>query len=324
MTSAATGQAQRNILTVTVNPALDVSTAVPAVTPEHKLRCEPARREPGGGGVNVARVAKRLGADVRALVVVGGATGSALVSLMEAEGLEVVPIAVDSETRQCMAVTERSTGRQFRFVLPGPPINRDTVEQLQTALAELAELDDGGRPLVVVSGSFPPETEPGVLRDLLQRLDFADVIVDTSGPALAEAMSAGVFLVKPSARELAAIVGRPLDTEADVVAGVREVMAGSSVGAVLASIGAGGAMLVRRDGDAVRLRAPTVKVRSAVGAGDSLVGALAVGLSRGDGLAEAAALGVAAGTATTISEGSALCAPATVEELLPLVGIENV
>lgn len=319
--SSVEGRTARAILTVTVNPALDVSTAVAAVTPEHKLRCEPARQEPGGGGVNVARVASRLGANVRAVVVVGGPTGSTVVALMEAEGLDVVPVVVDAETRQCLAVTERSTDRQFRFVLPGPAIDEVAIGRLGD---ELDGLSGGARPVVVISGSFPEGTEAGALSELIERLRLTDVVVDTSGAALAEAVRSGVFMIKPSARELAAVVDRPLVTEADVIAAAKEVVADSSVGAVLASIGAGGAVLVQRDGRSVRLRAPAVRVRSAVGAGDSLVGALATGLARGEELVAAAALGVAAGTAATLSEGSGLCASADVQRLQPLVAVEDV
>ncbi|MGI9596695.1 MAG: 1-phosphofructokinase family hexose kinase [Acidimicrobiales bacterium] len=311
----------RPIITITLNPALDVSTAVDVVTPEHKLRCDAAVREPGGGGINVARVCDRLGAEVTALTVVGGAVGRQLVSLLEEEGITTVPVASDDETRQCFAVQERSTDRQYRFVLPGRPLDLALIDAVGEAVCRLVALlrDRSAEPLVVMSGSVPPETEAGAVERLISAFQPADVIVDTSGPALVEALRCPVLLVKPSARELQSVVGRRLDDESQILAGAKEVLAGSAARALLVSVGAGGAMLVRHGGDPVRLRAPAVRVRSAVGAGDSLVGGLTVGLSRSYDLQRAAALGIAAGTATVISAGSGLCAAADVDDLLPLV-----
>lgn len=313
---------RRPIVTITVNPALDVSSSVEVVTPERKLRCAEPQREPGGGGINVARVATRLGAVVEAVAVVGGPTGEAVVTLLEAEGLRVTPVTVEAETRQSLAVTERSTDRQFRFVLPGPPLDSPTVTRI---LSTLALSQAGAVPLVVVSGSVPPGTPAEAVTRLLVPLaeSGADVIVDTSGTALRTAAESGVFLIKPSARELAALVERTLATEQEVTLAAQEVVERFPVGAVLASIGAGGAVLAIRSSAPLRLRAPAVQVRSAVGAGDSLVGGLVVGLGRGDTLPSAAALGVAAGTAATLTEGSGLCTSTDVDRLLPLVTTDN-
>ena len=320
--TAKAGRGHRPIVTITLNPALDVSTSVDVVTPEHKLRCSVPVREPGGGGINVARVAGRLGADVTAIVVAGGAVGHQLVSLMETEGLRARPVGLAAETRQSFSVAERSTDRQFRFVLPGSAIDRATLEAVIEEFRHLPQRS--ADPLVVISGSVAPETGPGIMEQLVAGLQPADVIVDTSGPALLEALRCPLLLVKPSARELASVVGRPLVTEADVLDAAREAFADAAVGALLVSVGAGGAMLITGEEKPVRLRAPTVRVRSAVGAGDSLVGGIVVGLARGYDLRRAATLGVAAGTAAVLTDGSELCARADVDELLPLVATEEI
>ncbi len=309
---------RRPVITITLNPALDISTEVGIVTPEHKLRCEPAAYEPGGGGINVARVARRLAADAVAVAVLGGSNGQRIVDLLDQEGVTVAPVMLQADTRQSFSVTEQSTGRQFRFVLPGPPLDDATID----AVIEQARQAAVAEPIIVVSGSVPPGAPPGATTRLVEALaaiEGAQVVVDTSGPALREALAAPAMLIKPSARELAALVDRSLDTEADMTRAAVEVVEDSSVGAILASIGSGGAILARKGDDPVRLRAPTVQVRSAVGAGDSLVGGVAVGLSRGESLVQAAALGVAAGTAAVCTEGSELCDADHVEMLLPLV-----
>lgn len=313
----------RPIITITMNPALDVSTSVPVVRPDHKMRCEPPISEPGGGGINVARVAKRLGAQVRAVTTAGGATGQLLLELLGTEGLHAIPVAIEGETRRSFSVVEGTTDRQFRFVLPGPGVDAGTIVALGEVLRqEIPPIEPEGRsPVVVISGSMPPGTPPGTIEAIFDSLAGTDVIVDTSGPSLVEGLRCGPFLVKPSVRELSSVVDRALLDEREVQAAAEEVMSESPTGSLLVSMGSGGALLVRSSGDSVRLRAPTVRVRSAVGAGDSLVGGLAVGLARGLDVVDASALGVAAGTAAVLTEGSGLCRKADVEAFLPVVTI---
>ncbi len=107
-------------LKFTINPAVDISTSVPVVQPAHKLRCEEVRRDPGGGGINVARVAMRLGADVLAAFTVGGPIGDHLKDLVKQEGIRSLTIPIRNDTREDFAVVETETGQQYRFVLPGP------------------------------------------------------------------------------------------------------------------------------------------------------------------------------------------------------------
>ncbi|MGF1598023.1 MAG: 1-phosphofructokinase family hexose kinase [Acidimicrobiales bacterium] len=305
------------LVTVTLNPALDVSTTVDAVVAEHKLRCAPPGYEPGGGGINVGRVARRLGVDVGAVVVAGGPTGERLLALAATEGLRTVAVATVGDTRQSFTVSETTTGRQYRFVLPGPALAPGTVDEVVAAIVNLAP----GR-CVVISGSVPPGTPAGVVASLVEALPGVDVIVDTSGPELVRALTSPAALVKPSARELASVVDRELRTERDIIDAADEVFASARVRALMVSIGPGGAYLVSRDHPPTRLRPPSVKVVSAVGAGDSLVGGLATALCRGDDLISAAVLGVAAGTAAVMTPGSQLCTATGVAELVDQVRVE--
>jgi hypothetical protein len=115
--------AMTDIVTLTMNPAVDLSTSVDKVVAVHKLRCSPARRDPGGGGINVARVATRLGADVKALYPRGGETGALLRRLIDGEGIASLAVHVAGETREDITVLEEDTGEQFRFVFPGPKLS---------------------------------------------------------------------------------------------------------------------------------------------------------------------------------------------------------
>ena len=112
-----------DILTITANPAVDLSTSIESILPIRKLRGTSQRRDPGGGGINVARVIKRLGGEASAVYPVGGAMGALLRELLDGEGVASQTFAIADETREDFFVSETSTGQQYRFILPGPRLN---------------------------------------------------------------------------------------------------------------------------------------------------------------------------------------------------------
>ncbi|MEZ5374994.1 MAG: hexose kinase [Acidimicrobiales bacterium] len=305
------------IVTLTLNPALDITTSVDVVSHTHKLRCGPASTEAGGGGVNVARVADRLGATALAILPLGGANGTRLARELDLEGVMHADIGCEGETRESFTVNELSTGNQFRFVVPGEPLDADTLQRCRDEV--LAACADAK--CFVISGSMPGGVPDGYITELIEAVAAlgVDVVVDTSGPALLEAIMAPSRVVKPSARELCGAVGRELFTEYEIQGGLVELMASARCGAIVVSIGAGGAMVLDQDGRFVRFRAPSVRVASAVGAGDSMVAGMAVELARGGSVDDAVHLGIAAGTAAVLTAGSELCRPADIESLHHLV-----
>ena len=304
-----------SIVTLTFSPALDVATSVPVVMPSSKLRCEVPRTEPGGGGINVARVAQRLGVDAVAVAPLSGDQGRQVIDELTAAGVGVEAIETGQPIRQSFSVTEDSTGRQFRFVMPPPQLEQDVVDHCITATCRLGK--DAG--CVVVSGSIDLPDVVGALQTIVKAVAPTPVIIDTSGAALRAALNSGARLVKPSARELSGVVGRPLDTEVDVIEAAVATAENSDIGGVLVSIGSGGAVLARAGETPVRFRAPTVQVRSTIGAGDSLVAGIATALCRGALLNDAICLGIASGSATVLTDGTELCDAEVVAELLPLV-----
>ena len=124
------------VLTFTPNPSIDVGASTERITPEHKLRCTDLHRDPGGGGVNVARVLQRLGTDCLALVPAGGAMGRLLQHRLDEEAVPAIVLEIGGETRESFTVLERTSGREFRFVLPGP---RLTEPEWQAGLDALAQ-----------------------------------------------------------------------------------------------------------------------------------------------------------------------------------------
>lgn len=283
-----------------MNPALDITTSADVVRPTDKIRCAGARYDAGGGGINVSRVASVLGVPASAVFPAGGSTGGQVEKLLAEAGVpsRVIPIA--DSTRESFTVNERTTGKQYRFVLPGPQI---TPEEQAQCLDELRAAAASAE-FVVASGSLPPSVPP----DWYQRV--ADIcratgsllVLDTSGGGLTHVTS-GVFLLKPSIRELRECVGRDLVTEAAQFAAARELIDRGITQSVVVSLGSHGALVVtpRRN---ERIPAVPVHVVSGVGAGDAMVAAIVVGLSRGWPLNEACRFGVAAATAMLMTPGT--------------------
>lgn len=306
------------IVTVTMNPSIDLSTAVDKVMPIHKLRCASALRDPGGGGINAARVIARLGGDVTAFYPVGGVTGQLLHKLVGEEGVRGLTYEVAHETRQSFTVDETGTGQQYRFVLPGPSFSDAEWQEALTLVADLPVTDG----YLVLSGSLPPGVPDGFYAEAAKRTaGRLKPVVDTSGAALRLALTHGVFLAKPNLRELRELTGQALEDDASRVAACRAVIAAGHAELLAVSLGEDGALLVGADA-ALRAVSPPVVASSAVGAGDSFVGALVWALAAGKALDDAFRWAVAAGSAAVITPGTELCHKGDVERLYHQVVVQ--
>lgn len=294
----------KTILTVTINPAIDVSASARNIFPNHKLRCSEARLDPGGGGLNVSRAIKKLGGDSLALICCGGPTGLALRDLLDASEVRYRAIPIHGWTRENFTIIENATGQQFRFVMPGPTLTDEEWNHVWEALHELIPSAD----FVVASGSLPPDSPEDFYARLARTVRDAGkkLILDTSGPPLVEAVREGVFIVKPSLRELKEFATGRLEHEPDQeMAAMGLVNAGHCEAAII-SLGAGGVLFASPSG-CERLQAPSVMVRSRTGAGDSMVAGMVLSLARGEGLRDAVRFGIAAGTAAVMNPGTELC-----------------
>ena len=258
-----------DIVTITPSPAIDLSTAVDRILPVAKLRGKTQRRDPGGGGINVARVIRRLGGDARAIYPVGGAIGKLLRQLLDQEGVASHTWTIAGETRENFFVDEISAGRQYRFILPGPRLSE---AEWKECLKLVSALDPFPRYLVA-SGSLPD----GVPDDFYARVARiakqrgARFVLDTSGPALAAAAAEGVDLIKPNLREMRELTGsEPSDAYAWEAAAKDLVGTGKAAVVALTMAHLGAALVTREE----VLRAPPIPItpRSAVGAGDSFLG----------------------------------------------------
>ncbi|NIJ20881.1 6-phosphofructokinase 2 [Sphingomonas naasensis] len=300
------------IATLTLNPALDVSTRTDKVRPTHKLRCEDPRYEPGGGGINVARVVHALGGDVTAVFPCGAGSGATFEKLLRDTGVPIAPVPIAGATRESFTVDETESDQQYRFVLPGPTLAAAELDQLLHAVTRI----DPAPGYVVASGSLPPGCDPSVFHTLCGLCGEvgARLVIDTSGPALAALEGGCAWLIKPSLRELQELVGRELDGDAEQLAAASELRDRGFAEVVVVSLGERGALLVA-EGTELRMPAIEVPPGSAVGAGDSMVAGLTLALAAEKRLEDVLRYGIAAGAAALLTPGTELTRREDVERL---------
>lgn len=310
----------QSIVTVTMNPALDKSTRVAQVAAEQKLACDAPRFDPGGGSVNVARTVHELGGSARAVSLLGGAIGEMVHKLLDQELVDQHPIAIGGTTRTNLTVLDEASGQQYRFGMPGPTVQEDEWQQVLSYVREAEPAPD----YLVASGSLPPGVPDNFYAELATAATErgARYIVDTRGKPLRAAVARGVYLIKPNARELGMLADTPVEGEEEQEAMARNLVAQGKCQVVVVSLGAAGVLLVTDD-RCQRIRAPSVKVVSKIGAGDSTVAGIVLALARGNGITEAVRFGVAAGAAAVMSPGTHLCNKEDVERLYEKINREG-
>ena len=289
------------IITLTMNPSIDLASQAERVQPVRKIRTYGERQDPGGGGVNVARVVRELGGQTCAIVLAGGVTGRFLEQLLDQAGVPRRSLAIAGNTRIAQTVLERSSGLEYRFVPEGPRIQE---AEWQAALAAVREIPEGS--WLVASGSLPA----GVPEDFYARLAGVAaqrrlrMVLDTSGAALRACIGQGITLLKPSLGEFEALIGRSLRDPAALEAEALQLVKQGGARLLAVTLGQDGALLASAAG-VLRLPALPVEVRGAVGAGDSFVAAMTLSLALGRKPADAFAWGMAAGAAAVSQAGTA-------------------
>lgn len=299
----------QNVLTITMNPSVDIGTEAAEVITDQKTRCEEPVFDPGGGGINVTRVLTRLGVSGHAFFLSGGYTGAQLQQMMEEEHIPAIPFSTPDKTRQNIAIIDNSTGQQYRFVLPGVVSDDEIWKNALTKLEELIPNYD----YIVGSGSLPL----GVPKDFYSRIGELvkkagkKFVLDTSGSALFEGLDSGVDYIKPNQEEFAEmkkIFG------ADSDEALCEILFNKGVHNIVHTLGKSETRLITPVG-ITRFIPPTVKVRSTIGAGDSFIGGLVAGLIRGLPKEKAVGFGISAAASTLQSEGTDLCDANEVESI---------
>ena len=299
-----------SILTITLSPTIDKNFSVDHFVPDHKLRCPNPQVDAGGGGINVSKGIIRLGGVSLALALTGGRNGDQFRDLALKEGLELIEVPIEGETRESIMISEKVSKKQYRLVVDGPVLKPEVAE---TVLDKIRNLNPS---IIVASGSLPI----GISEDFYARIGKlakeknARYIVDTSGKPLLNAIEEGVYLVKPNLKELCMLAGVESLALDDVDEAAMLLIQKGRCEVVMVSMGPSGAMLVTTKGYR-HIPAPTVERKSTVGAGDSMVAGMVWAICEGKSLEEMAMMGVACGTAATMNEGTQLFRKGDVEKL---------
>jgi 6-phosphofructokinase 2 len=290
-----------NIVTLTVNPALDKSTHLRGLVPEQKIRCDAPRYDAGGGGINVSKAIARLEGESLAVFTSGGPAGAIIEELLTNESIAIDPIAVQNWTRESFVAVDDNTNSQYRFGFPGAPISEMEKESILNKMASIkAEY-------LVLSGSLNDGLASNFYQQIAEIAKKANikVIADTSGESLQKVVETGVYMIKPNVGELAKLVGVERLEMEEVNEAAKKIITQGGTEIVVVSLGPQGAVLVTKDSyDYVP--APNVAKKSTVGAGDSMVGGMVWALSQNKNLKEVLRWGVACGSAATMNEGTQL------------------
>jgi len=302
----------KNIITLTMNPAIDVNTSVDNFVAERKLRCSNPSREPGGGGINVSRATRKLGGESIALYTCGGLTGQMFQELLDNEGLNHKPIPIKDGTRENIIVYEESSTLQYRLCMPGPMLKDNELELSLDQILALNPKPD----FIVASGSLPPGAPKNFYAQVARvaKLQGSKIIIDTQGEPFKLALEEGLFLVKPNIRELSQLAEHLIEDEKQIEEMAEEIVHEKWSEVVVVSLGAAGALMVTRE-ETRYIRPPAVPIKSKVGAGDSMVAGIVLALARGKTIQDAVFFGVAAGTAAVMTPGTELCRREDTERL---------
>jgi 6-phosphofructokinase 2 len=302
------------IYTITLNPALDRTIWIDRIRDDVSNRILDECSYAGGKSIDVSKVLKNLGMDSIALGFVGGFAGRELEGRLLNEGIQSDFIRVAGETRTNIILHEKETGRQLAFNARGPEMRPSEIMQLVEQLEKLPCPE-----LVTIGGSLPPGVSPEIYRKIIMIFGKcrAKVVLDVDGQALSAGIKARPNIIKPNIHELSELVGRELSKMDDVVAAAREINQGG-VEIVLVSMGARGILLVS-NGEEYVAEPPEAKVENTIGAGDSSVAGFIFGLITGKDLKESLIYAAAAGTATTMRQGTALSRKEDFLKLIPQV-----
>ena len=307
------------IYTVTLNPALDKTVTIPRFALDSVNRISELREDPGGKGINVSKVIAKLGGTSRAIALLGGAVGEKIELALEGMGIDVWAFEANGETRTNTKVVDPVLDTHTDINEPGPEA---TLALLDGTLASLADAIQEGD-IVVLSGSLPKGAPVATYETWCRTCSGAGakVFLDADGDALSHGLKALPYLAKPNDAELSRICGRELKDVTAIASEARAIVE-RGVSRVVVSMGGAGALFAE-SGRTLLAHSPKVPVGSTVGAGDSVVAALAFAEERGMSLEETARLSMATGAANVMQSGTQAAERELVDSLLDKVSLEE-
>lgn len=308
------------IYTVTLNPAIDKTVEIPGFVAGKVNRVASVREDAGGKGINVSKCLRALGVESVAAVVLAGDGGDRLEVLLQQEKMNILRAEIpEGETRTNLKVVDPESGENTDINEPGPEVKQSSLRQFLIRLCQHIRPGD----IVVLSGSLPKGAPVDTYKVWTERFRElgAKVFLDADGKCLAEGVKGKPDFIKPNETELARLMGRTFETEGQIIAAGRELLA-SGIENVVISMGEGGALFLWKEGF-YRAESLAVPVHSTVGAGDSVVAAMVYGMEKGLPMEEKIALAMAMGAASVMQTGTQAPDAKTVWELSKQVEFEK-
>ncbi|MBE0697514.1 MAG: 1-phosphofructokinase [Anaerolineaceae bacterium] len=306
------------IYTLTLNPAVDRELTVSELTFDSVLRATQSQVDFGGKGFNVSRLLKNLGADSTAVGFLGGKAGEILQIGLQALDIATDFVWVSGETRTNISIISSPGGHYIKVNEKGPAIRSGEQQALLDKIENLARPGDWW----VLAGSLPPGIPDDFYAQVIQKLSRCGALslLDTIGEPLRLGCREKPFLVKPNSEEAHTLTGLPVNTTADLAHAAEKIR---TIGAqnVVISLGKTGALLHTAQATWLA-HSPSISEKNPIGAGDSMVGGLVWGLTRGLSLKDALAWGIASGAATASLSGTEVGPRPLIEDLLKQTNCE--
>ena len=310
---------ETSIVTVTLNPAIDRTLHLPSFSLGQVNRVMSERTDPGGKGINVAKVIKALNHPVVVTGLLGNKNAQLFQDYFKQEEIHNHFVESVGQNRVNIKIVDTSSDVVSELNFPGITPTLMDLDNLQTTLGNLARTHKW----FVLSGSLPPTAPTDIYAQFITMLHEynCNVILDTSGPALAAGISARPFAVKPNLPELSQLMNSPMEDDEQILKAVKELL-NQGIAKVAISLGEKGS-LVADQGQILRARAPIVPVSSTVGAGDAFVAGFSVGQARSLSLADSIRLASAAAGAAVALPGTQAGSLTEVNKLIPKVQINE-
>lgn len=305
------------ILAVTMNPSVDRTLFINGLTPFDANRVLKSETDAGGKGINAARIIAELGEEVLAMGFLAGKTGGYVRHVLKAEGVSESFIEVGGETRTNLSIEDGSGNPPTTFNEKGAAVSAQHQNRLYEQIAALASSSS----FLTAGGSLPPNVPSNAYARIVDVASGCKTVIDADGDALKEAVNARPYMIKPNADEAGRLLGREIATADQGVDAAREIRS-NGIQVVVVSMGKLGAALACEEGTYFATP-PTIEAVSTIGAGDSLVGGMLVGMVQGRTIREALTLGVAAGAATAATGGAEIGRKQKIDELFGKVTVRE-
>ena len=308
------------IFTLTLNPAMDKTVVIENFAPGGVNRIKTLRVDVGGKGINVSKCLKSLGCDTTAAAFWGGAAGQRGIGFLRENGIGALSVQVAEDTRTNLKIIDPVRHENTDINEPGPTVTAENLAELTEKLDAAIVPGD----ILILSGSIPKGCESGIYRDLITRYQGkgAKVYLDADGENFRLGITAAPALIKPNIDELNRHLGAELKEVSEIAAAAKEFLK-LGIAEVVISLGADGALLVK-EGLCLKAEGLKVPVQSTVGAGDSMVAALACGAEKGLSDAQRLKLAIAISAASVMCSGTQAPERETIETLYRQVKIREV